>query len=140
MVNGEQIVDLLAHKNPALSILQLGDSSKITATVLTALAGNHDHDTKRYSKYLVADINVADRQNGGSTSETSEEFVTTISLDPGLELSEQMLESPKFDLVVATADFKLSAEPLPFLRDIQAILQDGGVALLSHKSRASLSR
>lgn len=79
----EQIVDLIAHKNPDISILQLGASLEVKTKVLSALNEDRHQGTKRYSKYTVAAIDSADIVDSASASEDPEELVTKFRLERG---------------------------------------------------------
>lgn len=136
----EQIVDLVAHKNPDISILQLGASLEVKTKVLSALNGDHHQGTNRYSKYTVAAIDSTDIGDSVSASEDPEELVTKFRLEKGPSLGEQGLELSSTDLIIITADFDLPDEVQSLLNDVVNLLRDGGIVLLSQTSESISNR
>ncbi|KEF58766.1 uncharacterized protein A1O9_03609 [Exophiala aquamarina CBS 119918] len=77
------IVDLVAHKNPDISILQLGASLELRTKILSLLTDGSTQGTKRYSKYTVAVMDSPDAENSATSSENSDELVSKLTLKTG---------------------------------------------------------
>ncbi|RYP81008.1 hypothetical protein DL769_002188 [Monosporascus sp. CRB-8-3] len=124
----QRIVDLLAHKNPRMRILQIGaGTGGATSALLETLGSNTPF--KRFQEYVFTDADgrfLSDAQTrlGGQSGVSFQ--VLDIQKDPGT----QGLQRQSFDLVVALGSFSLLDDVPQVLGHIRTLLKDKGVLAL----------
>jgi len=129
---------MAAHKNPNLSILQLGGGPSMTSSILSAVAKN-PLETPWFSNFVVADINASVFHQFDKTFQAWGPLLTSTVLEGNLTLREQKLDPASFDLVIAAASFNQQNLKTEFLKDVQNRLHDGGLALIL-ESETDVSR
>lgn len=123
-----QVIDLAAHKNPDLSILQIGGSDTITRSLLSLLGGDPTVEL-RFSSYTVADANSeviakADRNFKGLS-----ERIYFRSLEKNIENENETFQDGSFDVIIAINAYDSAEEKVSFLRDAHKWLRQGGTLL-----------
>ena len=124
-----QVLDLVAHQNPELCILQLGGSSSLTDTILFSLA-NGPLDTARFSKFVVARGNATDAGDFETIYQDWGSKLAFTVLDEELDLHGQALQPDSFDVIITAATFSCGGQRAQFLRDVSNFLKRGGLFLL----------
>ncbi|KIX02947.1 uncharacterized protein Z518_06497 [Rhinocladiella mackenziei CBS 650.93] len=125
----ELVLDLVAHKNPDMSILQLGGSLSMTRSILSVLATDPE-DTSRFSNLVAADTNSAIAQDFEDKFRDWGSKLSFIKLNEDLDLQGQTLSPGSFDLIITGATFSNNMQKTRFLQDVQGLLKNGGVFLI----------
>ncbi|KAF7133670.1 hypothetical protein CNMCM5793_004968 [Aspergillus hiratsukae] len=118
------IVDLAAHKNPDMSILQIGGSNTVTQSLISIL-GADPTAALRCSSYTIVDANAAVVAN---TAQTFNEWSGRISfrvLDTNPENKDEIFQEGSFDAIIAINAYERES----FLRDAHKWLRHGGIIL-----------
>lgn len=123
------MVDLIAHKNPAISILQLGGSLSTTTSLLSALEGG-PLGTPRFSKVIIADTDRTHAEDFEKAFPGRSSTLMFILLDEDLDLQGQAVQLGSFDLIITAASFGNNKQKTRFFQDIQGLLQPRGIFLL----------
>ncbi|KAJ5266789.1 polyketide synthase [Penicillium angulare] len=123
-----KVVDLLAHKYPNLSILEVcGRSGGVTSAVLDTL--DAEDTFKRFQSYTFTDPQgwcVKDAQ--GRFADIPDMLYQTLDLDKDLEM--QNFETQKYDLVIAPPSLTWSDNLPTALENIHLLLKPGGKLIL----------
>lgn len=120
---------MAAHKNPEISILQIGGDAPLVTTIVSSLAAN-PVDTARFSKFVFADTNTTTIENVQAASEEWRSKVSIITLDGSLDLKQQNLQPRSFDVVIAAPNNFEATQTARFLKDAEDILEPGGLVLI----------
>jgi spermidine synthase len=120
-------MDLAAHKNPDLSILQIGGSDTFTRSLLSLL-GVDPTTTFRFSSYTIADT---DSEVVTKAEQTFKKWSGRISfrlLDTDSE--NETFQNDSFDVILAIKAYGSAEEKASFLRDAHSWLRQGGTILV----------
>ncbi|KAI0198016.1 putative polyketide synthase [Astrocystis sublimbata] len=127
------LLDLQAHKNPRMRILELrGHEGGITTHALQALRPNTYF--KRFEQYVFTDSYEQYVKKAQTTFEnyTGMSFeVLDIEQDPG----PQGFSPQSFDLIIAGWALGYTTHPINGLRNIRALLRSGGALLMTDVTR-----
>ena len=94
-------IDLLAHRNPDMKILEIGaGTGGATLPVLTALGGQ-DGNSPRFSNYTFTDISTGFFEKAQEKFKTWVPFMNFAKLDIEADPTEQGFKEGGFDLIVA---------------------------------------
>ena len=118
-----RIVDLLAHKNPSMRILDIGTGSvRATGSLLDTLAGATN--VKRYKSYVYTDISPTCLSIAESEFSAYGGMIyraLNIGKDPLLQGFE-----PEFDLILASQGLFEVGSSTDYIRNARRLLKDGG--------------
>ncbi|KAG4428433.1 hypothetical protein IFR05_016086 [Cadophora sp. M221] len=126
-----KVVALAAHKNPDLSILQVGISSEdFMSSLLSTLKGS-SRDTVRYSSYVVADF---DRARLDQATKLSEKWNADISfkvLNPEKGMESLGIPAKSLDMIIVSAGLHPVSERGSFVHNACTSLEEGGKLLIT---------
>ncbi|PVH73919.1 ketoacyl-synt-domain-containing protein [Cadophora sp. DSE1049] len=129
-------VDLAAHKDPNLSILQIGIGTEgLLSSIFSTLGGNSD-ETSRYSNYLVAD---GEKEKIEEAATMTEKWTSNLGfkvLDATQDFHSQGILPASLHLVLATAAFVDIDERSSFLLNAWACLKEGGTLMIVDSSES----
>ena len=135
-------VDLLAHKNPNMSILEVGaGTGGASAVILNVLGGSHgSNPTTRFNDYDYTDVSPsffeAAKERFHHHGNRMSFRVLDISTDPSV----QGFESKKYDLVIASAVLHATENISKTLLNSRKLLKPGGKLLLMEPTSLQCSR
>jgi zearalenone synthase (highly reducing iterative type I polyketide synthase) len=125
-----QIVDLAAHKNPDLRILQVGVGvTGFTASVLSILQQSPTA-TPRFSNYTLADSDKVALEAAEARLQDWESLMTFSTLSPDLDLQEHELQETSFDVIIVAVDFSDNTTRETLFRNAQRLLCETGYLLI----------
>ena len=136
-------VDLLAHKNSDLRILEIGaGTGGATAPILQRLSqnGSQEYCTPRYSQYNYTDISPsffeAAKERFRSYNDRIIYKVLDVENDPG----EQSFSAGEYDLVVSSCVLHATASLDATLKNTRKLLKPGGKLVLFEPCNRNCSR
>jgi hypothetical protein len=124
-----KVVDLIAHKNPELSILQLGGNLDLTTQLLSVLAPDK-FGNERFSNFVVADTTSSTYEEFNKTFHDRSSKLRCIKLNEDLGLQGQTVQPESFDIIITAASFDSSRQKVGFFQDVSGLLQKGGIFLV----------
>lgn len=127
-------IDLLAHKNPGMKILEIGaGTGGYTATALEALAGGEVGDEslpRRYAQFDFTDISksfFSDAQEIFCAEGDRLDFkVLDIETDP----EAQSFEAASYDLILAASVLHATRDLKKTLENVRCLLKPGGILII----------
>ena len=128
-------VDLLAHKNPRMSILEIGaGTGGATSPILYALSGStedggHQSDF-RYQHYTYTDISPSFFGAAQERFREHSEKMSFRTLDISMDPLQQGFKSSQYDLIVASAVLHATEDIDETLSNTRQLLRPGGKLLL----------
>ncbi|KAF2705690.1 hypothetical protein K504DRAFT_460398 [Pleomassaria siparia CBS 279.74] len=124
----QDMVDMLAHKNPRMKILEIGaGTGGATGHILEALEA--ESPFKRYQEYRFTDLTpsfLSAAQEKFAASRGLTYSILDIELDP----LEQGLPAGEYDLIVASQVLHATSSLALTLRNVRKLLKPGGKLLL----------
>ena len=138
-------VDLLAHKNPRMSILEIGaGTGGATSPILDALsssteAGGHQSDF-RYQHYTYTDISPSFLVGAQERFREHRGKMSFRLLDIGKDPLQQGFESSQYDLIVASAVLHATENIDEALSYTRQLLRPGGKLLLQEPTNLNCVR
>ncbi|KAI9742337.1 MAG: hypothetical protein M1818_003870 [Claussenomyces sp. TS43310] len=136
-------IDLLAHKEPTVEILEIGaGTGGATAAILDTLAtnGQGEKGPPRFGRYTYTDISPAFFE---TAAERFSEYLGRVEfkvLDVEKDPIEQGFEADKYDIVVASAVLHATANVEQTLRNVHKLLKPNGKLVLIEPSNPDVSR
>lgn len=123
----ERIVELLAHENPGMRILEIGAGTGGATRVALAKLDSKSHH-RRYRTYTFTDV------SSGYFVEARAEFASCHGMDFRVLDIEQEPTSqgfePVYDLVIASCSLHVTSDVDAALRNARSLLKPGGKLLL----------
>ncbi|KAI2485149.1 Fatty acid synthase S-acetyltransferase [Pyrenophora tritici-repentis] len=137
-------VDLMAHKNPNMSVLEIGaGTGGATAAVLQALGPSNPSDensTPRFQEYAYTDISAGFFEEAKIRFKDHTSRLAFKTLDIEKETQAQGFEEAKYDLIVASCVLHATADIQQTLQHTQSLLKPGGKLLLFEPCQLSCAR
>ena len=128
-------LQLLAHKNPGLNILEVGaGTGSITKRIVEALTNEKRNDAC-FAKYTFTDISVSFFENARTIFQGLEHRVAFQALDLEEDTREQNYEMGAYDLVVASNTLHATKDIAYTLQNIRQLLKPGGKLILYELTR-----
>ncbi|KAJ5091914.1 polyketide synthase [Penicillium alfredii] len=119
------LADLVAHKNPNLSVLQIGGTEALTQDLLSVLGT----PALRFSNYTVAHLDV---EWIARVEEVFQESRVPVDFKLfEIASADETFDSESFDLVITGNDVSETDHKQSVISVVQRVLKKGGVALLS---------
>ncbi|KAK5997657.1 Prosolanapyrone synthase [Cladobotryum mycophilum] len=132
----QHIVDLLAHKNPRMRVLEVGaGSAGATTAVLETLTSNST--MKRFQEYVFTDS--AGWYVTEAESRFSQDGLLFQTLDILQDPISQAFKTNSFDLVIAAGCLSQFDDPETALRHIKSLLKPSGSLVLLETTRSTLA-
>jgi acyl transferase domain-containing protein/NADPH:quinone reductase-like Zn-dependent oxidoreductase/SAM-dependent methyltransferase len=137
-------VELMAHKNPNMSILEIGaGTGGATAAVLQALGppdATDEHGTARFEEYVYTDISAGFFEEAKTRFKDYTSRLSFHTLDIEKELPTQGFGDAKYDLIVASCVLHATADIQQTLQNTHHLLKPGGKLLLFEPCQLSCAR
>ena len=138
-------VDLLAHKNPSMSILEIGaGTGGATLPILNVLSnsaqGSAQQDSFRYQHYTYTDLSPGVFEAAQEQFQAHSEKMSFRTLDIGKNTSQQGFESSQYDLIIASAVLHATEDIDDTLSHTRQLLRPGGKLLLLEPTSPSCVR
>lgn len=130
-----RLIDLLAHKNPSMRILEIGAGSvRATRSVLDTLAGATKF--KRYKSYVYTDVSSTCLSIAESSFSAYGGMIYR-TLNIGRDPSSQGFE-PEFDLIIASQGLHEVGSSTECIQNVRRLLKTGGKVLFAVLKEAYL--
>ena len=135
-----QYVDLIAHQNPALRVLEIGAGTGGATLPILETLGGQDGMKPRFLRYDYTDI------SGGFLDAAKERFKPWSSLlhyrilDIEKELSDQGFDSEEYDLIIAANVLHATSLLLHTMKNVCKLLKPGGRLVLIEETVPALRR
>lgn len=124
-------IDLLAHKNPHLRILEIGaGTGGATLPILTALGRIHDKSSPRFLSYDITDITTGFFEKLQDKTAAWGDLVSYKKLDIENDPNEQGFESGYYDVVIAANVLHATRNMKNTMANVRSLLKKGGVLVL----------
>jgi NADPH:quinone reductase-like Zn-dependent oxidoreductase/SAM-dependent methyltransferase len=127
-------VELLAHKNPSMRVLEIGaGTGGATESVLIALgppSPNDGHCTARFHEYDYTDVSASFFERAKARFERYSDRMDFKALDIEKDIKQQGFEEGKYDLIVASCVLHATTNIHNTLTNTRALLKPGGKLLL----------
>ncbi|KAL9617149.1 MAG: hypothetical protein Q9160_008046 [Pyrenula sp. 1 TL-2023] len=138
-------VDMLAHKNPSMDILEIGaGTGGATGPILQRLSGYRDRtdnniDIPRYERYTFTDISPSFFEKARQTFEAYpnvEYSILNIEKDP----TSQGYNEGQYDIVICSAVLHATTNLQETMTNVRKLLKPGGKLMLSEPSAPKTAR
>jgi ubiquinone/menaquinone biosynthesis C-methylase UbiE len=124
-------VDLLAHKDPHLRVLEIGaGTGGATLPILTALGGMDDRTPPRFLSYDVTDITTGLFDKLQQKTAAWGDLVSYKKLDIEKDVGDQGFETEHYDLVIAANVLHETTNMNRTMGNVRRLLKPGGTLLL----------
>jgi len=128
---GAVFIDLLAHKDPHLKILEIGaGTGGATLPILKALGGMDDSTPPRFLSYEVTDITTGFFDKLQPKTEVWGNLVSYKKLDIEQDVGDQGFETEYYDLVIAANVLHATTNIHRTMSNVRRLLKPGGTLLL----------
>jgi NADPH:quinone reductase-like Zn-dependent oxidoreductase/SAM-dependent methyltransferase len=132
----ERLLDLLAHKNPSMRILEVGAGTGSATGVAMAVLGGAGLDTKRYSEYVFTDVSSRFLHPAKERFAAFKE-VSYRTFDFNQSPESQRFEGA-FDLLIASECFHTARDISQALKHVRALLKPEGQLMMLETTRTML--
>ena len=135
-------VDLLAHKNPNLNILEIGaGTGAATGWILRSLSSNYEKDgVPRFSQYTYTDISPAFFQDAKERFQIFSNRMTFSMLDIERDPLDQGFKTEQYDLIICGLVLHATAELSTALQNTRKMLKPAGKLVLFEPSNPQATR
>ena len=138
-------VDLLAHKNPSMSILEIGaGTGGATSPILDSLSNRTEsggqQNTFRYWHYTYTDISLGFFEAAQERFREHSERMSFRTLDISKDPMQQGFESSQYDLIIASAVLHATENIDETLSNTRQLLKPGGKLLLQEPTSLNCIR
>lgn len=128
---GAIFVDLLAHKEPHLKVLEIGaGTGGATLPILTVLGGHEDSVPPRFLSYDITDITTGFFDKLQQKTAAWGDLVSYKKLDIEKDPVDQGFEHGYYDLIVAANVLHATASMGRTMNTVRKLLKPGGTLLL----------
>lgn len=138
-------VDLVAHKNPSMDILEIGaGTGGATVPILECLSGHANHTNEmntipRYKRYTFTDVSPAFFEKARETLKSFQNVgyeVLNIEKDP----SDQGFKEAQYDMVICSAVLHATTNLRETMMNVRKLLKPGGKLVLSEPTAPKTAR
>ena len=138
-------VELMAHKNPKLQILEVGaGTGAATVPLLRSLTDSAGGDGKllapRFGRYDFTDISTAFFENAKGEFSAYSNRMNFAALDIEKDLASQGFDTEKYDLIIGSLVLHATADLSNTLQNTRRLLKPGGRLILLEPSNPSSAR
>ena len=126
-------IDTLAHKNPALKILEIGaGTGGATKPVLQCLTshGNNEKGTPRFSRYDFTDISVGFFEKAKEMFVETADRMTFRALNAEGDLAQQGFDKEQYDVILAANVVHATKNLEATLSNVRKMIKPGGKLIL----------
>lgn len=136
-------IDALAHKNPALRVLEIGaGTGGATRPILECLTtqGNGERGTPRFSHYAFTDISIGFFENAREVFKDSASRMSFRALNIEADLDEQGFAGDQYDVVCAANVIHATKSLDATLASVKKLLKPGGKLVLYEMTNTDMIR
>ncbi|KAG4444512.1 hypothetical protein IFR05_000103 [Cadophora sp. M221] len=124
-------IDLLAHKDPHLRVVEIGaGTGGATLPILTALGGMNDKTPPRFLSYDITDITTGFFEKLQEKTSAWGDLISYKKLDIEKDPSEQGFEDGYYDVVVAANVLHATKNMRNTMANVRRLLKKGGTLIL----------
>ena len=132
-------LELLGHKNPHLSVLEIGAEAGGTAsTIMQALSGTEE-EVARFERYTYTNVSNESFEDVGKRFSAWKHLIACRSLDIEVNPLEQGFEAESYDVIIAVHVLHGTRSPLNTLNHVHRLLKPGGRLIFIEMTRERLS-
>ena len=132
-------VDLLAHKNPHMTILEIGAGfGHATWPILQSLGGS-ENDVPRFGKYDFTDINGDFFEVASEKLKAWGDLVTYRQLDIDIDPSQQGFDADSYDVIIAVRMSYARKSLENAMRNVRKLLKSDGKLILIEFTREGMT-
>jgi acyl transferase domain-containing protein/NADPH:quinone reductase-like Zn-dependent oxidoreductase len=136
-------IDALAHKNPALRVLEIGaGTGGATRPILKCLTtqGNGEIGTPRFSHYAFTDISIGFFENAREMFKDSASRMSFRALNVEADLEEQGFLGEQYDVICAANVIHATKSLDATLSNVRKLLKPGGKLILYEMTNTGMIR
>ena len=136
-------IDALAHKNPALRVLEIGaGTGGATRPILECLMtqGNGEQGTPRFSHYAFTDISIGFFENAREMFKNTASRMSFRALNVEADLDEQGFAGEQYDVVCAANVIHATKSLDVTLANVRKLLKPGGKLILYEMTNVGMIR
>ncbi|KAF5020446.1 hypothetical protein F66182_7525 [Fusarium sp. NRRL 66182] len=136
-------IDALAHKNPALRLLEIGaGTGGATRPILDCLAtqGNGETGTPRFSHYAFTDISIGFFENAREMFKESASRMSFRALNIEADLEDQGFSGEQYDVICAANVIHATKSLDATLSNVRKLLKPGGKLILYEMTNTGMIR
>lgn len=136
-------IDALAHKNPALRVLEIGaGTGGATRPILECLMtqGNGEKGTPRFSHYAFTDISIGFFENAREVFKESASRMSFRALNIEADLDEQGFSGEQYDVICAANVIHATKSLDATLSSVRKLLKPGGKLILYEMTNTDMIR
>ena len=135
-----QYIDLIAHQNPALKVLEIGaGTGGATFPILETLGGRHGRKP-RFLSYDYTDISGGFFDAAKDRFQPWSSFLRYRILDVEKEPSDQGFDTDQYDIIVAANVLHATSRLLATMKNVHQLLKPGGRLILIEETVPALRR
>lgn len=121
-----QLVEIMAHANPHLSVLEIGKSTTDATTSILSSIGNIRHSPLRDVDYVFATSDTAALSKAEEHLQAWKDRIKLTQLDLLKSIGEQDISGGSFDVIIISDLLMPTQDPRAILEKLRSILKPGG--------------
>ena len=132
-------LELLGHKNPHLSVLEMGpEAGGSASTIMQALSGTEE-EVARFERYTYTNVSNESFEDVKERFSAWKHLLTCQSLDIEVDPLEQGFEAESYDVIIAVHALHGTKSTPDTLNHVHRLLKPGGRLIFIEMTRESLS-
>ena len=135
-----QYIDLIAHQNPALKVLEIGAGTGGATFPILETLGGRDGKKPRFLSYDYTDISAGFFDAAKDRFQPWSSFLRYRILDIEKEPSDQGFDTDQYDVIVAANVLHATSRLLPTMKNVHKLLKPGGRLILIEETVPALRR
>jgi len=135
-----EYVDLLAHKNPDINLLEIGAGTGGTSQAILEKLGGHNGDSPRMRSYTYTDITSGFFEDAGEKFAAWSSYLDFRKLDIEKDPIEQGFEAGAYDVIIASNVLHATKSMDETISHVNKLLKPGGKLILYEITNPMIAR
>ena len=135
-----QYIDLIAHQNPALKVLEIGAGTGGATFPILETLGGRDGKKSRFLSYDYTDISGGFFDAAKDRFQPWSSFLRYRILDVEKEPADQGFDNDQYDMIIAANVLHATSRLLPTMKNVLKLLKPGGRLILIEETVPALRR